>query len=706
MSLTKNSTGFSLLTKENKEDNSGINIALAGNPNVGKSTVFNALTGLNQHTGNWPGKTVSNAVGYFFSGDKKINVVDLPGTYSLLSNSQEERIARDYLCFDEPDAVVVVADATSLERNLNLFLQVSEITDKVILCINLVDEARRKGITINKKLLKQKLGTEVIFTTAREGIGIKNLKQKINKLVDSSENKTINVLYNEVIEKGIFKISSVIKNQYTFKSEKELRWVALRLLEGNEKICRGIIKKYDLKDNTVLRIKRISRYIRNISDSEVGDNIVESLVTTAEDICSECVSQSISSIKDNRRIDKILVSKKFGIPIMILGLILILWITISLANYPSTLLSKLFSLIEGYIRDSYFVEIAPSWLSGLLIDGVYMTLQWVISVMLPPMAIFFPLFTLLEDLGYLPRIAFNLDKCFKKCCSCGKQALTMCMGLGCNAAGVVGCRIINSPRERLIAILTNVFMPCNGRFPTLIVISTIFIGGMFTGGFEGNIFAALSVAIIIIIGVMMTFICSKILSKTILKGVPSNFILELPEYRKPQIGRILIRSLLDRTLYIVGRAIIIAAPVGAVIWIFANIKVGNNSVLTVCAEFLNPFAKLIGLDGYILMAFILGLPANEIVMPIIIMSYLKSGYMLEMDNLLELKNLLVNNGWTMLTAINMMILCLMHYPCGTTLWTIKKETKSVKWTIIAFLLPTICGIIICFITSIIWRLFF
>ena len=389
---------------------------------------------------------------------------------------------------------------------------------------------------------------------------------------------------------------------------------------------------------------------------------------------------------------------------MILMLLFILWITITLANYPSNFLAGCFARLEEVIRSSDVYSKMPDILSGILVDGVYVTLTWVVSVMLPPMAIFFPLFTFLEDLGYLPRIAFNLDKCFKKCGTCGKQALSMCMGLGCNAAGVVGTRIINSPREKLIAILTNVFTPCNGRFPMLITISCIFIGGGIASSTQKGLVSAIAVAVVIIIGVFMTFIISKILSKTIVKGIPSNFILELPPYRKPQVLKVLVRSLLDRTLYVLGRAIVVAAPAGAIIWIFANISIGDISILDYCAIYLEPIAQLIGLDGYILMAFILGLPANEIVMPIIIMCYMKNSTMVEIDNLIKIKELLVNNNWTLLTAINVMILCLMHFPCATTLITIKKETQSIRWTIAAFVIPTIVGMVSCFFITQIWRI--
>ena len=706
MGLTKNSTGMKLLSSDKEKINikEDYVVALAGNPNVGKSTVFNELTGLNQHTGNWPGKTVENAEGYYEFNGSIVKVVDLPGTYSLLSNSEEEEIARDYICFSKPDVVVVVADATSLERNLNLFIQISEITYKVLLCVNLIDEAKKKNIEIDFNLLEDELNSIVVPASARSGIGIDDLKKAILKELKSNKEKKHAITYSSYIEESVKKIENIINKAIEVDKRKN-RWLSIRILEGNKNILDSLYSKYDIKEKYIKAIDDIKAGIKNIeANKSIEDQIVESIIKKAENISNRVVNSNEEYNKTQRKIDKILVSKKTGIPIMILTLLIILWITITLANYPSDLLARLFGMGEDFLRDVFGKVNLPSWVGGLIIDGVYTTLAWVISVMLPPMAIFFPMFTLLEDSGYLPRIAFNLDKCFKKCCSCGKQALTMCMGLGCNAAGVVGCRIINSPRERIIAILTNVFMPCNGRFPMLISIASIFIGGLAVG-IKGSFISAITVTITIIFGVFVTLIISRILSKTILKGVPSNFILELPPYRKPQIGKVIVRSVLDRTLYVLSKSAVIAIPAGMVIWLFSNITVGDGTLLSVCANFLDPFANLIGLDGYILMAFILGLPANEIVMPIIIMSYLRATTMLELSNLAELKELLVANGWTILTAINVMILCLMHFPCGTTLWTIKKETKSIKWTVLAFLIPTVVGISICFVITQLWRLF-
>ena len=707
MGLSKNSTGIKILSLESKRSliKEDYVIALAGNPNVGKSTVFNALTGLNQHTGNWPGKTVANAEGHYTFKDKTIKVVDLPGTYSLLSNSEEEEIARDYICFNEPDLVVVIADATSLERNLNLFFQISEISKRVVLCVNLIDEAKKKNINIDCNLLSKEINATVVETAATKNIGIEQLKEVVLQEIQSNKEVKSRIKYDLDIESGIRSIEKVIEKINNNIDEKELRWISLRFLEGNLSIRNSIKFKYGFTiydvDNILIEINEIRKRER---EKPIEDRVIEILINEAERIGKKVVTIEKKYDKFQRKLDKILVSKATGIPIMIMTLLVVLWITITLANYPSSMLANLFGQGEEYLREVFLNTSMPYWIGGMLIDGVYVTLAWVISVMLPPMAIFFPMFTLLEDLGYLPRIAFNLDKCFKKCCSCGKQALTMCMGLGCNAAGIIGCRIINSPRERLAAILTNVFMPCNGRFPMLISIASIFIGGI-SIGFKGNLVSAITVTVVIILGVFMTLIVSKILSKTVLKGMPSNFILELPPYRKPQIGKVIVRSIFDRTLYVLGRAIVVAAPAGIVIWIFSNVSVGDGSLLSVCADFLSPFANSIGVDGYILMAFILGLPANEIVMPIIIMSYLRATTMLELDSLYELKDLLVANGWTILTAINVMILCLMHYPCGTTLLTIKKETNSVKWTIISFIIPTIAGIVVCFFTTQLWRLF-
>lgn len=426
----------------------------------------------------------------------------------------------------------------------------------------------------------------------------------------------------------------------------------------------------------------------------MGDTIVASIYSRAESIAQDVVQVSSKGKGQwDKKIDDVITSRLFGYPLMLVLLGVVFWISIEGAEIPSEFLGKLLFSLGDRISDVFVAFNAPDWLHSILILGVYRTLAWVIAVMLPPMAIFFPLFTLLEDLGYLPRVAFNLDNLFRKAGAHGKQALTMCMGFGCNAAGVIACRIIDAPRERLIATITNTFVPCNGRFGLLIAMSTIFIAATVATPYT-SIVATISVVSVILIGIMTTLIVSKLLSKTILKGIPSSFTLELPPYRKPQLGKVLVRSLLDRTLFVLGRAILVAAPAGLIIWIFANITIGDASILNHSAAFLDPFARLMGLDGFILMAFILGLPANEIVLPIVIMSYMAKGVMLELDSLEALRTLLVTNGWTWLTGINFMLFSLLHFPCGTVLLTIKKETQSNKWTWLSFAIPTGVAIIV------------
>ncbi|PNT92315.1 ferrous iron transport protein B [Clostridium thermosuccinogenes] len=707
MGLTNQSTGVRLLETELKIVRSSPDdkvIALAGNPNVGKSTVFNSLTGLNQHTGNWPGKTVTNAQGRHRHKDKNFILVDIPGTYSLMANSVEEEVARDFICFGNADAIVVVTDATCLERNLNLVLQTLEITDKVVVCVNLIDEAKRKKINVNCSELSKILGIPVVPTIARNYLGLNELMDAVYDIADNrTVTNPVKIIYDEPIEKAIEMIQPEVLK--TLGGRINSRWVALRLLENDPSLLRSLDKYlgFNLADDgeLVRQLESARDYLieKGIPTDQLRDKIVTRLVRMAEDISRKIITFE-GKVYGNfdRKIDRVLTSRIFGIPIMLGLLALIFWITIEGANVPSGMLADFLFSIEAKLTELFTQAGSPQWLHDILVLGMYRTLAWVVSVMLPPMAIFFPLFTLLEDLGYLPRVAFNLDNFFKRACAHGKQALTMCMGFGCNAAGVIGCRIINSPRERLIAIITNAFVPCNGRFPTLIALSTIFIGGTAGGAFK-SLYSTLALTAIVLIGIFMTLLVSRILSKTILKGLPSSFTLELPPYRRPQVGRIIVRSIFDRTLFVLGRAVAIAAPAGVVIWVMANINIGGASLLSYSAGFLDPFGKMIGMDGYILMAFILGLPANEIVIPVLIMSYMSSGSMLELEELEDLRRVLEANGWTWLTGICVMLFSLMHFPCGTTLWTIRKETQSMKWALASFAIPTAAGIIICFIVA-------
>lgn len=676
-------------------------IALAGNPNVGKSTIFNALTGLKQHTGNWTGKTVELAHGFKSYGKFKFKIVDLPGCYSLLSHSTEEQIARDFLYFSEPDCVIVVCDATCLERNLNLVLQIMEICPQIVVCVNILDEAKKKQITLHLDKLSDILGVPVLGTTARDGKGLNKLTCLMARgSVKSHWLDLKPISYPKIIEDAIDKMTNITKE--LVQNELPFRFTILKLLQQDKIFLDAIKNKYQ---NNTTYDKFIAEYNKlklelekqGYTPSHIMDIVAETFVKKAE-IISESVVEMKNPNYDrkDRVLDKLFTSKITGFPIMILFLLMIFWITISGANYPSSIISELlFSFQDFLIEKAIYFNISPAIYEPLLF-GVYKVLAWVVSVMLPPMAIFFPLFTLLEDFGYLPRIAFNLDKCFSKCKASGKQALTMCMGFGCNAVGVTGARIIDSPRERLIAILTNNFVPCNGRFPTIIAIITMFFAYK-TAGLQTSFISALILVLVILFGVFMTFITSKLLSGTVLKGMESSFTLELPPYRTPQFGKVIIRSIFDRTLFVLARAVIVAAPSGLIIWLFANIDINNISILNYCTEFLDPFARLIGLDGVILMAFILGIPANEIVVPIMLMTYLSQGSLTEINDLNIMKTLLIDNGWTIITAINMILFSLMHWPCATTCLTIRKETGSLKWTLLAIILPTVCGLTICFV---------
>lgn len=674
-------------------------IALAGNPNVGKSTLFNALTGLKQHTGNWTGKTVSSAFGKYTYSNDKYTVADLPGTYSLLVSSKEEAQARNFLLENRPDAVVVVVDATCLERNLNLVLQILEITDKVVVCVNLLDEAAKKKIEVNIKQLSQCLGVPVVGMCAKSGKGIKQLKEAVANIIQSkTEISPVKIEYSREIEHSISKLLPIFDSLDI--SSKLKRCYALRLLENDDYI------KSKLTDHSIELSAVLTELTQTDNKESIRDNIVNAIMKKCEYIFKKAVTlHNPSCNMRDRKIDKILTSRLTGIPIMLLLLALIFWITIVGANYPSQWLSRLFDWLSGVITGALEYINTPPVIVSLLMDGIYKTTAWVVAVMLPPMAIFFPLFTLLEDLGYLPRIAFNMDSMFKGAGCHGKQCLTMCMGIGCNACGVTGCRIIDSPRERLIAIITNSFMPCNGRFPAIIAIITVFFAGTAAAPLN-SLLTALILMLVILLGVFATMGVSKLLSLTLLKGEASSFTLELPPYRSPQIGKIIVRSILDRTLFVLGRAVVVAAPAGLIIWLLANIEVGNTSLISYATNFLDPFARILGMDGIILAAFILGFPANEIVIPIMIMLYTNTGVLTDADSLSQMLSLFTANGWTVTTALCVIVFYLMHFPCSTTCISIYKETKSLKWTLVSFFTPLLCGFLLCFIISTVSNIFF
>ncbi len=673
-------------------------IALAGNPNVGKSTVFNALTGLHQHTGNWTGKTVGSARGTFVYGGVRYELTDTPGTYSLLAHSAEEEVTRDYICFGDAEAVIIVCDATCLERNLGLALQITEVMPRGVLCVNLMDEAEKKGIRVDTERLSELIGIPVCGMSARDGKGLEEMQRLLSRAVEGDRVCGREIELPQELEAVRGKIAAM---DFTPKNNLPKRWAALKLLEGDEDFSSRLVADAEVAKAVHRERERLCGM--GIDGNRLTDMIASAYVRRAEEIAGECVSFVKPDYWErDRRIDRILTHRVWGLPIMLAMLAVILWITVVGANYPSEWLSAVLFSFGGKLSDGLASAGAPEWLRSMLIDGIYRVLAWVVSVMLPPMAIFFPMFTLLEDAGFLPRIAFNADGLFRRSGACGKQALTMAMGFGCNAVGVTGCRIIDSPRERLIAILTNVFVPCNGRFPTLIAVITVFLAA--GSGIWRELSAVVILLAVILFGMGITLAISKLLSCTILKGVPSSFVLELPPYRRPQVGKVIVRSVLDRTLFVLGRAVTSAVPAGLIIWLMGAVKIGDVSALTFCADALDPLGTIMGLDGAILLGFILGFPANEIVIPVILMAYTAAGAPMEYESIDALGRILAENGWTVSTAVCMLIFMVCHFPCATTVLTIRKETGSLKQTAGAVLLPTAVGFVLCTAVSFLMNL--
>lgn len=636
-----------------------------GNPNVGKSSLFNFLTHKNEHTGNWTGKTVKNAYATFSYKDTLWEVVDLPGTYSLIGESKEEKIASSFVCSLDYDLAVVVLDASNLERSIVLLLEVLDVTDRVIVCLNLMDEAKAQKINIDVLKLQQRLNVPIVITKASDGTGCARLCDEMNH----------------------FKV-----NPNIFKVKHEGK-IANYLKLTNSYADKPVSYLYQEKNCEKESLQKVLRFYKNYISRE---ELLKSYIHCTDKLLENIVERKEQTLKKEDIFwNKILSHKISSFVVTSIIFLVILWLTIFASNIPSDLMFSFFASGESFLLS--FFSFLPDFIVQPLILGGYRTFYWVISVMLPPLIIFFPLFSYLEDYGLFPRIAFNMDKPFKKCGSCGKQSLTMCMGLGCNAIGVTNTRIMEDKKMRILAILTNNFMPCNGRFPAMITMLSLFF--IRDTSLFGSFLVALGLLLIIVLGIVLTFLWTKILNHFLFKKEEVMFILELPTFRRPSVWKTFSQALKEKAFPVLKRAMLVSFPLGILIYLLASWHLGNSTFLLLLVDKLNNFGHLFGLDGAIILAFILGMPANEIVIPSLLLCYTKSNALVSYTSMESLRHILVNNGWTWLTALCFLIIMLCHYPCTTTLLSIKKESKSWSYTILAFLIPTLTGLFLSFIIN-------
>lgn len=695
--------------KKNKTDRSDakkiIKTALAGNPNVGKSSLFNRLTGLGRHTGNWSGKTVDLASGFFSMSENEVcELVDLPGTYSLYARSEEERVSRDFICFSNAEKIIVVVDALSLERNLILALDICEARENVVLVLNLMDEAGRSGLCIDIERLSKMLSVPVIPASAKTGMGLDEIKRVIANNSIASPSTPVP---RSVARAAINTVCQTI--EHIGKTNKlSAHWLAVKFLENDAEFVSQIAFHLAYTPDELLMIDdaigRANEILENSGSdpNKFSDYAAECTLKRAREIGDACVQRKPKEKQTlTEKLDRYVLGKYTAYPIMLVLFAAILWLSAVGANYPSDLLFRAFSFVGD--RLSYLMCDLPELIRAPLLDGVYLVLTWVVSVMLPPMAIFFPLFTLAEDFGLLPRIAFCLDEPFRRSGSCGKQPLAMCMGLGCNCTGIMGSRIIDSDHERLLSVLTNSFVPCNGRLPLLITLSSLLFIGL--SAHLRGVLSASTLLLFILLSVFVTMILCRLLSGTFLRGDRSSITLELPPYRTPNVGQVIVRSVLDRTLRVLGRSVLVAAPAGLVIWLISNLTFCGRTPLSMLNDLLDPLGKFLGMDGVILSAFVLGMPANEIVLPIIIMSYKGGGLLTQTPSLSTLCMVLTNNGWTTKTIVCTAVFCLFHFPCAPALLTVFKETHSKRAAIMSVAIPLTVGATLCMLLSLGFSLF-